>query len=401
MIKKMRVKFIVITMVSLLTLLASILVTMNIYMDNNWDRQIRDHMNTMVLRDGEMPGANEEFKAPPPQKPNLIQGFAAKLDESGSIIEITMENSSFLEEDIEEYVEVALESKADSGEIGVMRYMIREKEYGKIIVFADSSLQDVMMTNLRNLSYAMGAISVAVLLFIVTVLSKIITKPVEKAFEKQKQFIADSSHELKTPLSILSANVDVLEMEIGQNKWLSQMKLQTKRMNKLIHELLVLAKAEAADGNIVFSEFNLSHAILNTVLPFEVVAFEHGREIKYDIEESISIRGDEQSIKKMMEALIDNAVKYSNRGSAISVKLFIKGSKRVIEVFNEGQGVTEEQKDRLFDKFYRTDDSRARETGGYGIGLSLVKSVVDMHKGKIEAESKKGEYIVFRIILNS
>ena len=401
MIKRMSIKFITITMVSLLILLASILVSMNVYMDINWDRQITEHMNTMILHDGNMLEKKVDINVPPPGRPNLIQGFAARIDSDGTLIEITQENLSFSEEEIEIYIEEALANSEDTGEIDGMRYIIRDKEYGKIIVFADSSLQDVMMNNLRNLSYAIGVISVVILLIIVTVLSKIITKPVEEAFEKQKQFIADSSHELKTPLSILSANVDVLEMEIGQNKWLSQMKIQTKRMNSLIHELLVLAKTEAAGENIVFSEFNLSHAILNTVLPFEVVAFEHGRKIKYDIEESVLYRGDEQSIKKMIEALIDNAVKYSNKGSEISVKLFKRGNKRIIEVFNEGQGVTEAQKDRLFDKFYRTDDSRARETGGYGIGLSLVKSIVDMHKGKIEAESKKGEYIVFRVILNS
>ena len=399
MIKKMRFKFIAITMVALLILLASILVSMNVYMGNNWDRHIINHLNSLVLFDGIPPEIDQHLKIPPPKSPNLIQGFAVKINPLGNIIEVTKENSFISDKDIIDYTERALENGNDTGEIGVMRYMIRDKSYGKIIVFADKSIQDVMMMELRNLSYTIGGLSFVFLLVIVSVLSCLVTRPVEITFEKQKQFITDSSHELKTPLSILSANIDVLEMEIGQNKWLSQMKLQTKRMNKLIHELLLLAKTEALGVNATFTKFNLSHVILNTVLPFEVVAFEHGRNIKYDIAENILYKGNEQSIKKMMEALIDNAVKYSYKGSAISVKLYAKGNKKVIEVCNKGQGVTEKQKGRLFDKFYRTDDSRAREKGGYGIGLSLVKSIVDMHRGKIKAESKESEYITFRIIL--
>ena len=399
MIKKMRFKFIAITMAALLILLASILISMNVYMNNNWDRQITNHLNTMVLLDGIPPEIDQHSKIPPPKYPNLIQGFAVKINLIGNIIEVMKENSFVSDEAIIDYTERAQESGNDTGEIGIMRYMIRDKNYGKIIVFADKSIQDMMMMELRNLSYTIGGLSVVFLLVIVSVLSSLVTRPVETAFEKQKQFIADSSHELKTPLSILSANVDVLEMEIGQNKWLSQMKLQTKRMNKLIHELLVLAKTEALGANATFAEFNLSHTMLNTVLPFEVVAFEHGRNVKYDIAENISYKGDEQSIKKMMEALIDNAVKYSVEGSVILVKLYPKGNKKVIEVYNKGRGVTKEQKSRLFDKFYRTDDSRAREKGGYGIGLSLVNSIVNMHRGKIEIESKEGEYILFRIIL--
>ncbi len=401
MIKKLRFRFIAITISSLFILLASILFTMNVYMQINWDKQVVQHLNSMSMFDGEMPEIRIRPNMPPPQNPSHIQGFSVKMDAAENIIDINNEDSSFSEESVIEYVQAALEDGGQDGEIGAIRYMAVEKDYGKIIVFADSSLQDVMMSNLRNLSYVIGLISMFVLAVFSIGLSGMAIKPVEEAFEKQKQFIADSSHELKTPLSILSANVDVLEMEIGQNKWMSQMKLQTRRMNQLIHELLVLAKTEAKGANTVFAEFNLSHAILNTVLPFEVVAFEHDRRIECNIEENLSCKGDEQSIKKMMEALLDNAVKYSNKGSVISVKLFKKGSKRIIEVYNEGCGVSDSQKGRLFDKFYRTDDSRARETGGYGIGLSLVKSIVDMHSGKIEAESREGQYIVFRISLNA
>lgn len=400
MIKRMRLKFIAITMAALLILLAAILITMNVYMNSNWNRQIDEHLNGLVMMDETMPEAAPQPNMPRPKQVDLIQGFSVRLDTDGIIIEVLAGNSTVTDEEAAGYVSLALQSEEQSGEVGSMRFRIRNTNYGKIIAFADTAMQNVMLSNLRDLSYIIGGISVAGLLIIVIVLSRLVTKPVETAFEKQKQFIADSSHELKTPLSIISANADVLEMEIGNNKWIDQLKQQCKRMNSLIHELLVLAKTEAKDSKMIYSDFNLSHAVLNTALAFEVVAFETGKPIKCDIAKDIIYKGDEASIKKMVEALVDNAVKYAVQKSDILVKLFSKGSKKVIEVYNEGQGVSPEQKDRLFEKFYRTDDSRARETGGYGIGLSIVKNIVDIHKGKIEVESKADKYIVFRVTLS-
>ena len=280
-----------------------------------------------------------------------------------------------------------------------MRYLIVDKNYGKIIVFADQSIQNGMLDELRNTSYIIGGISIVLLSVIVFFLSRLVTKPIEAAFEKQKRFVSDSGHELKTPLSILSANADMMELEMGGNKWLTQIKQQSKRMNKLIHELLTLAKTEDLNTRMQFAPFNLSQTIVNTVLPFEVVAFEQGKNVECETPSDVYYTGSEKSIKEMLEALVDNALKYSDINSDIKVKLTEKGSRKIIEVQNKGQYINDYEKTKLFEKFYRPDNSRARETGGHGLGLSIVKNIVDMHKGKIEVENKTDGYIEFKVIL--
>ena len=399
MIKKMRIAFVAITMGSLLVLLAAIFISTNVYMENQSNKQIDDFLSGIALFDS-APPITPSLPATQPQKNHeLIEGFSIKIDLDGHIIEILNARSKVTQSEAESYADIVIKKGEYSGKIDNYQFLVQDKVYGKIIVFANQGIQNVMLNELKTFSVVIGGISFFLLFIIVVILSKLITKPIETAFEKQKKFIADSSHELKTPLSIISANADVLEMEIGENRWLSQMKEQTIRMRNLIHKLLVLAKTEVVSTKAIFAEFNLSHVITNAVLPFDVLAFEKNKKIECNIAENIMYRGDEDSIKYMVEALMDNAVKYSKENSCISVRLLLKGTKRIIEIFNEGQGVSEDQKERLFEKFYRVDDSRSRDTGGYGIGLSIVKSIVDIHKGKIETESNPEESIVFRIIL--
>lgn len=399
MIKRMRIAFVAITMGALLVLLAAIFIATNVFMENQSKNQIDEFLSDMAVTDGGPPMMPSQPASQLQNNQELIEGFSVKIDTDGNVIEILNARSKITQDEAEIYADQVIKKGEDSGKVDTYQFLVQDRNFGKIIVFANQGIQNALLNELKNLSFVIGGISVLFLFIVVTILSKLVTRPVERAFEKQKRFITDSSHELKTPLSIMSANADVLEMEMGENKWLSQIKEQTKRMSKLIHELLVLTKTEAVDTKLVFTEFDLSNAIRNAVLPFDVLAFEKKKQIACGIEENIMFRGDEKSIKNMMEALMDNAVKYSNENSTIVVKLFVKGTKRVIEIFNEGQGVSENQKDKLFEKFYRVDDSRARETGGYGIGLSIVKSIVDMHKGKIETESDPGKSIVFRIIL--
>jgi len=192
----------------------------------------------------------------------------------------------------------------------------------------------------------------------------------------------------------------MMEMELGSNEWLTQIKHQSSRMSKLIHELLTLAKTEDINANNQFSKFNLSQTILNTVLPLEMIAFEQNRQIVCSIEDNVLCNGNDKKIVEMLEALMDNAIKYSDENSIILVYLSLKGNKKVIEICNKSKGFNKKEKLKLFDKFYRADDSRARETGGYGLGLSIVKNIVDIHKGKIEIDTKSNELIIFRIVFN-
>ena len=403
MIKKLNLKFIVITMGALLFLLASILITTNIIMDRNNDNHLHEVLFDIADNDGVLlqPSLDPTLHSQPPQgAQDVVIYFSVKIDFNGNVIEFIDSRSNIGIETAEELAEKALKENKDSGVVDQMRYLIVDKNYGKIIVLADQSIQNRMLIELRTTSYLIGCISIAVLFVIVYFLSRLAVKPIEVAFEKQKKFISDSGHELKTPLSILSVNADMMELEMGENKWLTQIKQQSKRMNKLIHELLTLAKTEDIKAVVQFAPFNLSQTIINTVLPFEVIAYEQGKNIECKTPDDIFYNGSEENIKEMLEALMDNAMKYSDKDTAISVALSVKGSKKIIEVQNQGQQITEKEKDKLFEKFYRADDSRARATGGHGLGLSIVKNIVDMHNSKIEIDSKSGESNIFRIILN-
>jgi len=366
---------------------------------NNNERTTDRLMHNLVMSDGVAPEIPDKPMTPPTRQQELVEAFSVKLDSDNNIIRI-QNNDPNTEDEIRELTEGIIYSGNNEGKIDDYKYLVEEKEYGRIIVFVNQSIQDQLLKELKYISYIIGIISIVILSIIILLLSKLVTKPIEISFEKQKRFVSDSGHELRTPLSILSANADMMEMELGNNEWLTQIKHQSSRMSKLIHELLTLAKTEDINANNQFIKFNLSQTILNTVLPLEMIAFEQNRKIVCNIEDNVLFDGNEKKIVEMLEALMDNAIKYSDENSTILVNLSLKGNKKVIEVCNKSNGFNEKEKLKLFDKFYRADDSRARETGGYGLGLSIVKNIVDIHKGKIEIDTKSNELIIFRITLS-
>lgn len=420
MIRKMQIKFIAIAMASVLLILFTLIVVINMTMEDGARRQVEEFLDHVMESDGivEMPrnngrvqpgegqpgegqpgrpGVNQGGLPPEQDHPGFIRSFSVVMDNNGHLLHVVHNSEELSESEMTDYGQAVLAGGENSGEIDTYAYRTKLSDENHIIVFANTSVQDVMLNNLLRISYITGGISAAVLFVIITVLSRYITRPVEMAFDKQKRFIADSSHELKTPLSVLSANLDMLQMEIGDNSRINAMTEGIRRMNGLIHELLTLVRTE--QQQVIFREFNLSEVMEGVILPLEVVAFENGNRIGYTIAEDIKMVGSEEGIRKMVGALMENAVKYARKDTDIQASLYKKGHQRIIEVFNEGEGVSREQRERLFDKFYRVDDSRARSTGGYGIGLSIVKSVVDAHKGKIMVESEPGTYIIFRITL--
>jgi len=224
-------------------------------------------------------------------------------------------------------------------------------------------------------------------------------KPVKDTFEKQKQFISDASHELKTPISVISANADVLENEIGHNKWLSYIKSESTRMNKLVNHLLTLARLDDAKHTYHFTEFNLGKTVLNVALPFESTAFEANIDFSLSIDDRIQYNGQKEEIMQLTAILIDNAIKHTDAGGTVKVTLKQLSGKRFLEVYNPGQGIARKEKSKIFERFYRSDEARSRSLESYGLGLSIAKSIVRNHKGKIEVQSLEGEWAKFTVTL--
>jgi signal transduction histidine kinase len=395
MIKTMRHKFIAIATGAMLILLIVIFATINIYMKQLTLSQADDFLQNVLEHDGEVEKATPQIKLTDTLP--MVDGFSFLVSSDGEIQKFIHRDGGISNKNVEQLLSKIEIPSYLKGDVENYRYSIKVTNDGYLVVMVDTSLQNSMLEKLVKISCVTGIASFGIIFILIIILSKYVTKPVEVAFDKQKRFIADSSHELKTPLSIIAVNLDMLEMEIGKSSRTIAISEGIKRMSKLIHELLLLARTEQKNRD--FISFNLSEVMESTILPLEVVAYEEGNEIETRIEENIMFKGDEEGFRKMIAALMENAIKYSRKDSVIKASLYTKGDYKIIEIFNEGIGVTKEQKEKLFDKFYRVDDSRQRETGGYGIGLSIVKSIVDMHKGKIYVESVPNEHIVFKITL--
>ena len=202
-----------------------------------------------------------------------------------------------------------------------------------------------------------------------------------------------------TPLAIISANADVLELTSGKNEWITSIRNQTNRLDKLVKNLLMLSKMNEDDIELVFSDFNLSDIVFETAGPFKVIAENQNKKFLMDVEPELKFHGDESSIHQLVSTLVDNAMKYSNENGEIKISLSSVKRGIKLEVYNTVDKMDKGKLDKLFDRFYRADSSRSRETGGYGIGLSIAKSIVETHHGKISVKSEDGKSICFTVII--
>lgn len=408
MITKLRAKFIIVTMAVLIIVFSIVFISINISMNQESMQRTEFVLEMIVENDGApVPPVMDKSaegllyggpKRPPALPEQPVKGevhsgryFYAKTDYEYDITEIYTDLMyDFNEETLRSYIETAIKGGKTRGSLQGFEYLTAKKGYGYIIVFAERSVEIGMLGCLMTISLWAAGISCVVLFLFVFFLSKWMVKPVKETLEKQQRFISDASHELKTPLTIISTNADVLENEIGSNARIESIRAQSKRMNNLVKDLLTLARTDENAERPVFARFNLSAAILNSTLEFESYAFENQKLLSYDIDESIEYNGDERKIKQLLGILLDNAVKYSSKGASISVKLKGYGGHPRLSVFNSDSSISKEGTEHIFDRFYREDTSRSRKTGGYGLGLSIAKSIVDVHKGRIQAKTENG-----------
>lgn len=206
----------------------------------------------------------------------------------------------------------------------------------------------------------------------------------------QKQFISDAGHELKTPLTVMKASIDMLEAEYGENKYVTYIKDENSRMTELVHELLSLSRMEKEEKNRILSKVDLSRLTEENCLRFECLAFEHGIRLKYSIKEGVVVNGDEKQLGQVIEVLVDNAVKHTKPGGMIEISLVENRGKTVLLVKNQGDPIPEEDQANIFERFYRADKARNHGEGRYGLGLAIANAIVTAHKGKIIVECRDG-----------
>ena len=238
---------------------------------------------------------------------------------------------------------------------------------------------------------------IEIIIIILTVeITRWIIKPVIESFNRQKQFVADASHELKTPIAVIMANAEALEKEPEEKKWLNNIKSEADRMNELVTSLLDLAKLE--EGKEVQQEENLSKIVEMSVLTFESLMYENKIELEYDIQKDINIKCNSSQIKQLVAILIDNAIKHSETNGKISIALKKQKNDTVLTVSNRGKEIPKEIREKIFERFYRADESRNRDTNRYGLGLAIAKNIVENHNGKISVELEKG-ITTFKVVL--
>ncbi len=446
MIKQLTVKIVAVVLGSLFLVFAAMLLVLNLSVHSASVKRAEEIMLSIVDNDGfllppqgrptdwpeDLPADRpEDLPAdrledfPPASvfgEPDMMRAghlFYAKLGQNGELLELNLDMMfDFTAADAQDFLTQALDSGKAKGDIGSFHFMAADKPYGQIAVFTERSIEMRLLDHLTRTSLWAAGITAIILAFVATLLAQWMAAPIKSAFDRQRRFISDASHELKTPLTVISANVDVLQHESGDNIRLFHIKSQVERMSGLVQSLLTLARTDERPTAIIFDEFNLSTAILNAVLEFESRAFEEGKQYSYDVTENLVYCGDEKKIKQLVGILIDNAIRYSGISGLIKVSLlpesgrmsrtkrlrFRRGSRNTnsrlyLSVYNTGTGVADEEQDKIFERFYRSDESRSRETGGYGIGLSIAKAIVAAHKGKITIAGEYGQWVRFDVLL--
>jgi len=405
MINKLRKKFILIIMSFISAVLIVVLISLLVSGYQQYKGQTGEVLNMAFEMRGnssmpefEIGGKRDN------QQVASIAFFTVTVDEQGSVIDTYEENVSLSDEVLNQAVETALASGAVSGSIGELnlRYQIRTVVEGQKIAFADTSSE---IDSMRNMFISAGIVCIFALLaffFVSVFLSRLAVKPAEQAFNRQQQFIANASHELKTPLTVVLANTEILlahpqETILSHEKWIKNTRAEAKRMKDLVEDMLFLAKSDYLD-NYKTQDVCLSDIVWNSALPFEAVAYESGITLVTEIDQNVMVSGVAESLKQLVVILMDNACKYSGSGEKVSVRLYSEHSKAILEVANTGVLINQEDIGHIFERFYRGDKSRS--SGGYGLGLAIAKEIVEKCHGKISVTSSKSSGTVFTVKLD-
>lgn len=309
-------------------------------------------------------------------------------------------NDDITDEEAGEYAMTALAGKKDHGFIGDYRYLYRKGENVTCVVFVYAADKLADCRGFLETSVAVGLVGYLIIILVLWIGVKYVVRPIEIADQKQKRFITDAGHELKTPLSIISVNADLLRMEGVDGDSLDDISYQIQRLNKLVQNLLYLTAMEETENRIETKEVMFSDMVAEAQRIFRVPAKTRHNQILCDIEPDVCLNGNSEALEKLIYNLFDNAIKYAAEDSDIRVTLKTEAKKLIFEVENETDDPADTQgMNELFERFYRGEDSRESTKGGYGLGLSIVKSVVTAHKGTIRAFSPREHVFCITVTL--
>ena len=395
--KKLKNKVFIVLVIILTCFLCSILFIFN-YQDYSREKMNIDNNLKRMFDD-----RGNSDKVPPKKELDKMifmdsVVYIVKIDSSNNILDITNNsNNDVSDSEIEIIAKNILDSSSDFkvGNLYFDQYSYSKKQ-DSIIIIDNTFSRNKLLSSLKN-SFIIFFVLEILIVYVSWLLTKWITKPVLSSFEKQRQFIADASHELKTPLSIIIASSDSLEKNPNETKWLEYINGEAIKMNGLVTDLLELARSEDASLKEELVNNNISKQIELSILSFEGIIYERGLKLNYYVQDDLYLKCDVNKIKQLVGILIDNAIKHSYENETVEVDLRSDRNNIILKVKNRGDVIEKEDIDKIFERFYRADKSRNRNDKRYGLGLSIAKNIVTLHGGKIEVSSS-GKETIFKVI---
>lgn len=416
MLKKMRWHFILAAMLAVFIMLVAVLAGINVWNYHTTAERADQRIQEIYgFEGGKVPGMeNSEENAsqpvPPdifnrpddhdPEAPYTTRFFIVRLDEEGNVTDVSTDFiASVTQTEAEEFARKVLNEKRQVGYYKNYRFQILAKKNDNIVIFLNTTMELRSVRNVLLISCLVGVVCFLVVFLLVILLSKRAMKPYIRNIERQKRFITDASHEIKTPLTSIATSVDVIEMEYGEDEWTRNIHKQTSKMSRMVADLVTLSRLDEENPFLERTEFSLSDAVWEVAEPFASLAKAQGKKYSQRIEENLTLCGNPDATRQMISVLLDNAMKYSDENGTIRLDVYKVHGKTKIEVFNTCVLEETQNLSRLFDRFYRPDNSRSRKTGGSGIGLSIAQAVAEAYGGKIKVSSKDGKSIMFQVTI--
>lgn len=338
-------------------------------------------MNDMEQNGMSPSGAMQKEELKPSMEVSVF--YSVAIGENGAILATDNHNSSvYSDAELIGFAQEIIEKNKIAGKKSNLLYQLVEKDEYILVAFMNNTvMQDSITTLFRYTLLFLGIIIVA-LYFFARYWAKQIVAPLEESYHKQKQFISDAGHELKTPVAIMAVNIDLLEKELSDNKWLKNIQIENARMKQLLNQMLKLTGTEIT--STYGTKVDLTRLTQEMCLLFEPIAYEKGRDFKYKIAENIWTFGNENQLKQLWEILLDNAISHGLATAPICVVLTTDRNETILSVINAGEEIPVVEREKLFERFYRLDASRSSEGNHYGLGLPIAKNIVAAHKGMIE-----------------
>ncbi|MCD8368619.1 MAG: HAMP domain-containing histidine kinase [Clostridiales bacterium] len=412
-IRKLRWKFVLINMLIVTAMLVFISMFFIVSVSDSLREDSMDLLNQVILQDSipmftigkeqDQEGFDRFFGN---DNSVSLPYFTVSVLNTGQVFIVANQYYDLDEDTIEEVVNLCLEQEEPSGVLRdySLRYLRSSTASGWQLAFADISQEESTIRSVVQNTMLMSLAAFAAFFVISILLARWAVRPVEQSWQQQRQFVADASHELKTPLTVVLSSADMMEkhsaaMTDKEQRWLENIQASSLQMKELVEELLVLARSDANEARAnPHTLLNLSDLVEDTLLQFEAALFESGHLLEAELTPDLYVSGDRGKLKRLLEILLDNARKYAAQGSDVQVFLAPEGAKRLrLEVRNQGELIPPNQLERIFERFYRADQARASE--GFGLGLPIARTIAQEHGGKIWAASNDEEGTRFFVSL--